>query len=165
MVKKGYHQLWRLLRTVVCIECPCPSLAGVLIKSLLAIPQRSPKTVFHVTYPSPSLAYSLCFSDMPFELPPVSSSTATLWYRLPLFSSQGEVLATCVSVCLWVCAFKPEMAKTCIWAQLWIVTSLIIVMMRSWSCFLLFPVHILRCQMKTMLCLRGAGEPGAYLAE
>lgn len=57
MVKKGYHQLWRLLRTVVCIECPCPSLAGVLIKSLLVYTPEKPKDSLpcHLPLPIPRI--------------------------------------------------------------------------------------------------------------
>lgn len=47
-------KLWRrLLGAFVCIECPWTSLARVLIKSLLAIPWRSPVWVFPCHHPPP----------------------------------------------------------------------------------------------------------------
>lgn len=87
MVKQEHQQyrdklLQRLLRTFVCIECPWTSLARVLIKSLLAIPWRSPVWGFPCHPPIPHLSLippvSL-FLDMPFELPSVSSPTSKLW--------------------------------------------------------------------------------------
>lgn len=67
-----------LLRSFVFIRCSWTSLVGVLIKSLLgSIPWRSLAWV-----PPPhflSLTRSLCFSDVPFELPSISNPTSKLW--------------------------------------------------------------------------------------
>lgn len=73
-----YGESWERLL----IQCPWTSLAGVLIKSLLAIPWRSLVRVFpcHIPPPRPSFVPSVSlFLVVAFELPSVSSPTSKLW--------------------------------------------------------------------------------------